>query len=823
MRGLRICDAAKAIASTNPPCSCPAPIACTPGQQRCNPATGNPETCQTGAGGCPSWVQSATCNATHQTCQVGGTGTASCVCNAAPGCSAATFGSSFCPTSGGTTVQSCTIDGASGCFYLTAPVSCPSTQQTCVAAGGNGTAGTCTCPGTSCTPGTTSCTTGTALQACIRDVPLGCGVVTNTDCPTNFGSGSICTGAPAHCTCPAPTGSTLVVDATSGDDVSGTGASSPPQCAFRSITKAMAQTGVGTTFTQISARTGTYSAATTGETFPINLKAGVTLTTATVPAAGTPYQISGSGPVNLAPRGAINATIVFTAATTATLSNFTVSAAGAASDVFACNAGRPVLSGATFTQGQRGIGIYGSCAPMLTNTTTSQNSQVGIVSASSAPTSAPVNIGNHISDRDDDGVYVRSGSVVVNMLEVRAAQGNRLGGGDGVLVVPANLGVTTPVSFVATGLNIHDGAGDGLRVDRGAGFGLTTVSVASSAIARQNGVGILLLDGSPTFTGTSSADNGNEGIDSDVDANSPGHTVTFNGGSVTGNCTAGACRGIVSRSGTFLLSGANGAPATVSSNRGVGLEHIGGNFTGSFVTFASNTNDGALIDLNNGETFRCSDCNSALNSNHGFEVRAAPAVAGFSLARGGVLSNGQAGAGGGGRHGIFIRANNGPVNAVIDSVQIGSNMAGAGVFVAGGNANVAMTNNDITGNGGLATLGGLSVPLGGVALQPGGAFTFTGNKVHGNLHHGFSVLGRGGATVSLSSGSCTNANQFYCYGAGNVGLMAYDGVAVDARNSQWNQTPPTTVDATGGTLAGGAIPGTVNLNPDCGRAASFCP
>jgi hypothetical protein len=211
-----------------------------------------------------------------------------------------------------------------------------------------------------------------------------------------------------------------------------------------------------------------------------------------------------------------------------------------------------------------------------------------------------------------------------------------------------------------------------------------------------------------------------------------------------------------------------------------------------------------------------------------------------------VSGNGLAGPGNGGRHGIFLAADNGNISASISTLTIGGNQSGAGLLFAGGFLGNTITseigNNEITGNG--ATVanpfgggGPNSLEFGGAVFVTGGTPGFTGNRVHDNLRHAVSVFRDpgGGGTMSLSGGggSCSSAasapNQLSCYGAfggtANVGVAAYDGVTVVADFDSWNVvTPVSGVDYAGFTAFGGG-PGTVTVNAAnvCAQAATHCP
>jgi hypothetical protein len=111
----------------------------------------------------------------------------------------------------------------------------------------------------------------------------------------------------------------------------------------------------------------------------------------------------------------------------------------------------------------------------------------------------------------------------------------------------------------------------------------------------------------------------------------------------------------------------------------------------------------------------------------------------------------------------------------------------------------------------------------------GADLTFIGNTVHANVNHGVSILpalGTPGGSVRLGPTACdlvdAHPNQFYCYGANNLGVVAYDGVAVNAQDNRWNEEPPVqNVDFGGATLLT-TQRGTVSAAPSCGAASMVC-
>jgi hypothetical protein len=678
--------------------------------------------------------------------------------------------------------------------------------------------------------------------------PGGCGIPRVVNCPTDYGAGSTCStsGGTAHCTCPAPSGTTLTVDAVAGDDQNGTGAAAPPACAFQSISHAMDSVGNG--FTKIVARPGTYSDTTTGEVFPIELKNGITLTTDGPPGPNAVYLISGAGQTPINTQGQLSAAL-YSVSATGSLENFTLQA-NAGADGFACggSAGNLLITGVTVSGSYHGFGVYGSCGPTLANTVSIKNSSAGVELASSGTTT----VGNHLSDSDGDGIHSHAGTATVNIAELKNATGANGNSGAGLRVIPQNFGSTAPINFAATGIDAHDNLGSGVLADGGNQTAMTAFSVSGSTF-RNNGVaGLRLRWGSFTFASIKVLENQSAGVIVDVNSVQGGHTVAIDGASVTQNCKGGTCQGVLLSSGALTLGGSPTATASVSSNDGNGIEMRGGSFNGTDVVVASNTGEGVHVDAGDGSGFYCTACTVALNGSHGYNVRRSPATGGaptFALTPAAGQKNGGTvtgnGTGNGGGYGILLDPSGGNVSAAIRGVTIGSHKNGPGLVLIGrgttatGGLNAAVTESEITGNGGPFTRLGAPNPLpaGGVVMVAGWiGMAFAGNLVHDNLGTGVAILPAFGtvATIDLSAASCAGTaghapNQIYCYGAdasgqSNVGVVAYDGAAVIFDYQLWNQaTPASGVDFAGATWQT-SNPGAVTVDPAkaCGKAGT-CP
>jgi hypothetical protein len=142
-----------------------------------------------------------------------------------------------------------------------------------------------------CTPGDFRCN-GTAIQECSADEDPVCGgwVPPLAPIPQQCEGGLVCfeqSGSPPSCECPPPDRPAFAVAALGPASSGGptpTGASEPPQCRFRTLTEAIgvASDAGGGTVTAMGGIPGqppvVFSAA-TGETLPIDIPAGVTVTT----------------------------------------------------------------------------------------------------------------------------------------------------------------------------------------------------------------------------------------------------------------------------------------------------------------------------------------------------------------------------------------------------------------------------------------------------------------------------------------------------------------------------------------------------------------
>jgi hypothetical protein len=296
---------------------CGETIVCVVGAHRCS--TGAPQTCAMDTNGCAFWtttpLQPATCSA-NQTCDAA---TGTCICNDAPGCGTPPKEGDFCTTAGGATKSHCT-KGTDGCFTVatsacTAPLTCAAAVGTVVTTGD-----ACGCPavaadqtgatvkllGTGCTMAQATAAARTASKA--DDAILVCKLdgtcpiwQISVACGAQQLTGGIdpVTSMPA-CVCKAPAvAGTYYVDPdpAMSNFMTGapTGAQFPQACRYRTLTTALAQTGVKEVISQHEQSSNVHFRVLAGspglstcnspnscESFPLKIPAGVHVYTADV-------------------------------------------------------------------------------------------------------------------------------------------------------------------------------------------------------------------------------------------------------------------------------------------------------------------------------------------------------------------------------------------------------------------------------------------------------------------------------------------------------------------------------------------------------------
>jgi hypothetical protein len=816
---------------------------CTLGGHQCGP-NGGAQTCVTAATGCTVWGAETACG-THQTCMSG-----VCTCNAPPaGCTAA---GKFCNASGG--LVTCTAD-AQGCFTASAAAACPThttckgtlpgaactCDNTCTGSGAfcvdANTAGTCmadgntpachtisamtdcagstTCVGGACVcpaVGTTAgsgCTTlaakscsGDDVLTCVTETASGCSIwQASTHCANNAGGRLTCgtkAGAPS-CQCPENTATNVdvFVDPVAGSDTGGasfaTGIQTPAACRFASLTKGLAVTGVRS----VTAISATLPAAFGGETLPLAIPAGVTVTTADAVPTPADYVISFNN-------GA--ATAAATLGSGATLKGFTIrnSSGNTAATLVTCAAGGAtldtlVLDGNNMVSG--GVAVTGTCAATIKNTVIEKLAGTGLALLGSGTSTVA---GGTISTTLV-GLWQQNGTVTVTNTNIAAS------GQNGVLMNTGapNLTLTNSTvkgstadgvvvakgSLTATGTAVTGNGGSGIDISTGTAVNLTTVDVSSNAAGLNISGGTVTTSGvtASSSTGTSGivVGGGNVSIASPTLTANNQHGLLVSGGTVTltnGLVASNNLAGVRAIDGTLTSTGTE-----VRLNKTNGLELAGAVASVTGVNVHGNVQNGVVVSSPTGVTVNLgapgSTTTVGTNGGAGLLVTASPATA--------------------------SDAN----SLVVDTVGVTSNV-GAGINVTGsaGNATVTIKNNAVSGNGdtgiliaqGVAHTTRTAIQGNDVtgnrttaASQVGGAFfstastltSFISNKIHGN---GGDELGFGAAPnsgtwdISPASNACdATSNSLYAYGTGAVGLnVTVPVVLVNAQYTHWVNVSP---------------------------------
>jgi hypothetical protein len=591
-------------------CVCNATDASCTGNGTFCAGTGAQSTCTVDGDNCPYVSVTAASCPVHQSCKGTGLGT-SCSCDNT--CSAAQAGGTghgtYCTSL--TTVSNCDND-ANGCHLTSNDTACTGTRQ-CQGADGSAA---CLCrpvgttEGTGCTSaGTTSCQ-GDAVLTCTAD-GTGCNIwVITSDCTT---AGHVCGNASGvyACQCPAHTGTAYYVDTNLGSDggsgLFATGINSPADCRFKTLGKGLSKVASGGSVvaTDLSG-TATFS----GESFPLNVGANVTLTTADGTHNPASYVIAYGGASSAVSLGA-----------GAKLEGFTISnGAGSGTAVSVAGAGATIthvsLAGTGGTTLATGIDVSGSTNAAIDNTTVtgfSTGLQVSTTSASATTlTSSTIKssfdgisllngtlttTGSTVTSNTDTGIIIATapGTIATLNATTLTVTSNANGGilqsstgGTGTLNftsgdVSANTngGILQAAGTATLGaVDIHGntggGTGSGVRMSGG------TMTLAGTTV-RDNAVRGLSVSGGTLTVGTSTIKtNGTDGL------LLSGGTATINTGtSFSSNGTSGAGTGINS-AGALTLGGSAASPISVATNANDGISLTAGSLTANYVTLDGN-------------------------------------------------------------------------------------------------------------------------------------------------------------------------------------------------------------------------------------------
>jgi len=276
--------------------ACPSESACSPGAVQCD-ETGVPRTCVMGANGCPSWRASEPCSG-HQACHAG-----TCACADDPRCAGGAGEGDFCPTAGGSSFGHCAADG-NGCLFVSAVANACADGQRCEAAGVVATGAACGCPADGATLGT-GCA-ASSLDEIAADTVNGAVVRCQmagacplwklmVDCAgQSLTAGTV--GGQSACVCKPADATAVYVDPAPGAAPSlmqgaPTGGQYPAACRFPSVRAALDHVATHASVNRIvishqsAPATSVHLGAATGESFPVILPPGVTLSSSDGPTA----------------------------------------------------------------------------------------------------------------------------------------------------------------------------------------------------------------------------------------------------------------------------------------------------------------------------------------------------------------------------------------------------------------------------------------------------------------------------------------------------------------------------------------------------------
>jgi hypothetical protein len=325
-------------------------------------------------------------------------------------------------------------------------------------------AGTCVAcvPDPTCTADGSSCTDATTVRHCQTNYG-GCRYGWVEKCDSQ---GKLCgtTSGSAACECPPYAGATFNADSDLGSPTDAlpyaTGADSPPDCRIRTLTQALAKATAATPPATVratgwSAGEKAFSKA-KGETFPLEVRPNVTLTTSDpIPAPGhyaiVLDDVTAPAAVNLHEGGNVSGLVVR-------------STTGVGDGIaLACGTATPQASITSVdVEGagklQYGVDVKGTCGAAIADVTAAGATSAALVVNSATSTVATTVTGGKY-EASATGVKILQGSVTLAGTEVASntsasASGVGLRVGDG----------TKDVTVVATGLSIHDNDDTGLIV-----------------------------------------------------------------------------------------------------------------------------------------------------------------------------------------------------------------------------------------------------------------------------------------------------------------------------------------------------------------------
>ncbi|HUB06430.1 MAG TPA: right-handed parallel beta-helix repeat-containing protein, partial [Myxococcales bacterium] len=523
---------------------------------------------------------------------------------------------------------------------------------------------------------------------------------------------------------------------------------------------------------------------------------------------------------------------------------------GTGTSAFGATAGLQVF------QNDVGIAITGSGHFTFTNATVESGSGAGVIinPGTGAPPTVTF-VDGLVTDNAGDGIDLVLGSLTLDGtgVTVNGLNGLNVTGGT-VTIAPDSAGANASFddnglnNAVSAGLNVAGGTvtatgadvsgnmGSGVSVTGGTSVTLTGVTLgndAAGATYAGNGFDGLYVLAPATTTvnvhGALISVNGARGVEL-ATGNQASNLATVNidngtlaGGTIiTANGATTNDANVRAGSGKLNVTGTTALPVTISGAiMGQGLNLVGAITALTDVSVDGNAVNGIRVDDAASSAITITDGTISSNGADGIKVDQVPTPSGgaFPLQVDGVTiaSNGAAG--------IDVLGDDGNVGAFLSSCIVSGN-TGVGVNVAqpnGKTVQVAVEGNTVELNDAAAATGA------------GGGFTFTGtaatlsnfydNKVAGNGGDQILVSGSGGWQLNGASGSCSTANQIFCYAAGSVGLRLSGsgfGATIDASENSWaNATPTQGVDYN---YSGGFISG-ITATPACSQAAGAgsCP
>jgi hypothetical protein len=673
-------------------------------------------------------------------------------------------------------------------------------------------AGTTT--GAGCTLGAAEICEGDDILHCVTDSDSGCNIwQASTHCGNNTGGRLTCgsPGGTAKCVCPANGTTDEYVDPAAGSDaatgVVPTGIQLPANCRWGTLSKGLS---VVPAAGRVIATSASAPVTFAGETFPLNVPAGVQLTTSD--ATPTPANYT----INFNSGSAVNAVVL---ASGSTLQGYalTNTSGNAAASGIACSAGTATVNtvdidGSGTTVISRGVDVTGSCAVSLNAVNLTSFTGVAINVNTSSTGSA---ISGGSATGATVGLRIQSGGVTATNF---ASNTNSTGG--------ISLETGSP-SLTLTGGTITENGVAGINVGKG------TLTATSTDVNGNIGAGIIAAAGTTvSLTSVKTNSNGQGGAQDGIDVN--GANLTSTNSQSMGNSRAGI---VVTGAGTATLHG-----ATIANNATRGVFQTGINSTVTIdqnSTIGPNTGSGVestigTLTINGGSEVKNNGIHGVtlmgaiatinavkIHNNTGNGIFANSSNVVINIGLPGQVTEVSAN----GAHGIRIDAaaltpsNANPVT--MDTVHTFGNGL-TGIFLAGTSGDVAATiqNTTVNGNGDTGVLveqvGGTTRSFfqtndvfsnntndghttGGILFNTSSTLqTFIANKIHSNGGDelGFNALPNGGTnwSITTASGMCdAQSNSLYCYGAGKVGLRVIPPsvATVNAQRVHWVNIAPT--------------------------------